>query len=935
MSQTENRKERALVEQCSQDPVFGPFYEVTSSLLQPAALSPNGLPASRAEPVLEQTSSKRHTCLDSPAGYPSSGESGPSCAPRVQVRGWSSEPTASCSHSRGLVPDPVASPVSGRSLGTGSRVSCSKRRVVLVRQSFAADSSPAELGMNFQEMTSQSFCEPPGWTDGSDRTLSPAYLSLGSDEGSATEVYYSAPEEEEEEEEGAQQPGGGLTAGTLRGGADTAEGGGSEGQLLLQGSSGFILGSTPQIEVREESGCVQEGGRSGEGGREELPVPPVLQVNEPKECDSEPPSSDPEEGNRAADLETGALWRGVQSLQGNLLDPDVRRTQEPEEQLPVQAGEEEERAFLVSAAAGRIPDAAAEGAGTMTQSRHSNAATQQQESDEPSAARPHGPPALDPGHRRLSFQPPAAEPEPDHMMSSGLSSLSTKLTLKNPSAPREEEPKPRFHKVSLVTTETTCRSSSPDPEPEYRWKNRFQGVTPFRSSRTSLPDSSSPLPEDEPDSHLSPSSSVYLSPLGAEESGRGLLEEEEGPGAGGGEERLKGETEWRMSEQELQQLPASSCSPEDEDSSFSGVFTATLVDLVSDSAPPLTPPSSPDVDSPLNDMDSLVDTLKSMGPSQRPRGPGLRAAPPVLVSSLPPIKEDAVSPHLPDPTPSPLRTEEPQNPQYTLPAELGLKRNVARDSRPPLELMKKNQEQNSSLPNGSGAPPSPTTSSRLDSSVLFGAYRSTSSDQKLENGNVHRPLFRTSSLPETGSPAVRSRDPGDTGPSGNPSGSRLERLSFLVNSSGSLNGAGDSGSSRISRGPSLNLGSPTTTSPTRLLSPTTSIDLHRPLAISEPLPFSQGPGVLQRSLSYEGPSQTPPFNGLQGGAPLGSIQGGPQFNGVHNGPRFNSLLAGPQIQQDEPDCSLMSKYRAFPDAYLTKEKEHGKLNPRPGKVRFI
>ncbi|XP_038124568.1 uncharacterized protein LOC119772287 [Cyprinodon tularosa] len=203
----------------SQDPVFGPFYEVTSFLLQPAALSPNGLPASQAEPVLEQNSSKHPTCLDSPAGYPGSGESGASCAPQVQVRGWSSEPTASCSHSRGLVPDPVASPVSGRSLGTGSRVSCSKRRVVLVRQSFAADSSPAELGMNFQEMISQSFCEPPGWTDGSDRTLSPAYLSLGSDEGSATEVYYSAPEEEEEEEEeGAQQPGGGLTAGTLRGG---------------------------------------------------------------------------------------------------------------------------------------------------------------------------------------------------------------------------------------------------------------------------------------------------------------------------------------------------------------------------------------------------------------------------------------------------------------------------------------------------------------------------------------------------------------------------------------------------------------------------------------------------------------------------------------------------------------------------------------------
>lgn len=34
----------------------------------------------------------------------------------------------------------------------------------------------------------------------------------------------------------------------------------------------------------------------------------------------------------------------------------------------------------------------------------------------------------------------------------------------------------------------------------------------------------------------------------------------------------------------------------------------------------------------------------------------------------------------------------------------------------------------------------------------------------------------------------------------------------------------------------------------------------------------------------------------------------------------------------EQDRNLMAKYRAFPDAYLTKEKEHGKLNPRPGKM---
>ncbi|MEQ2272825.1 hypothetical protein XENORESO_013983, partial [Xenotaenia resolanae] len=231
------------------------------------------------------------------------------------------------------------------------------------------------------------------------------------------------------------------------------------------------------------------------------------------------------------------------------------------------------------------------------------------------------------------------------------------------------------------------------------------------------------------------------------------------------------------------------------------------------------------------------------------------------------------------------------------------------------------------LPNGNGAPQSPTTSSRLNGSILFGNYRSLSVEQKLENGNTQPPLFRTSSQPETGSSGMTVRESGEVGPFGNTTGSRLEHLSVVVNysSSGSMNGSGDSSPFRTSWPASLSLGSPTTNIPTSLLSPTGSINLHRPLTNPEPHLFSQGPGVLQRSLSCEGLSQTSQLNSVQGSPQFSSLQGEPQFSSLPTPSQFQS-------QQDEPDFSLMSKYRAFPDAYLTKEKEHGKLNPRPGKM---
>ncbi|XP_014914100.1 uncharacterized protein crybg2 isoform X1 [Poecilia latipinna] len=931
------------------DSVFGTLYKSLSPRFF-LVRSPDRVP----EPEPPGVQTLPLVSPDPGAGFSGSAETKPSRVIRVRT----------ASHSGGLVP---ASPVTAASPGTDSRVSGSERRLVPVGRQIAADCLPPDHGMNVQD-----FSEPPE----PDRALSPAYLSVGSDDGA--ELYFSAPEETPESGEEADLRDGWGEVETPRG----------------QRSEAKAETASAQVRVWEE------------------PAPPVPQVNRLQECGSAPPAvGAPVEGNQAAETEDPA--QKAPNLPGPVLVSDPRRTEETREELRVRPrGEEEEeegeeRTFT-------RPDSAAgrpEGAGTRTRRFNGATTTQRQVPDLTSALDARRPPG-DPHPARAaadldrSCQPTEPEPEPDDRMSSGYSSLSTTLTLKNPSPPREEEPKPRFHKVSLVTMETSSMPEPDDPEPEYKWKNRFQGVTQFKSSRSPLPE------DDEPSSHFGSSdSSVYLSPAGGGEWRRSLLEGEESAAPAGKEdERLKGETEWRKPRWELEPLSASSCSTEDNDSFFTGVFKATLVDLTPD--PPTSPdsPTSPNVDSPVNDMDSLVDTLRSMGPSQRPRSTGVRATPPPLVSTLSPIREDTGSTVISTLSPiredtgstvistlspiredtgspvistlspiredtgspvistlspiredtgstvistlspiredtgspfvrsTPQRTVEPQNQLYTLPLDLGLKRNISRDARSPMELMK-SQELTSSLHNGNGTPSSPTTGSRLDNSVLFGSYRSSNSDLKLENGTAHRPLF--SSLPDTGTLGMRLWETGEAGPVGDVAGSRLERLSFLVNSSSSLNG--DAGPARISRSSSLILGSPTSNSPTHLLSPTGSIDPHRAPTISEPHLFSQGPRGLQRSLSYEGLSQASLFSSLSGGPQFSSLSGGPQFSSLSGGPQLSSVQAGSQFnsvhrgsqlqnQRDEPDSNLMSKYRAFPDAYLTKEKEHGKLNPRPGKI---
>lgn len=372
------------------------------------------------------------------------------------------------------------------------------------------------------------------------------------------------------------------------------------------------------------------------------------------------------------------------------------------------------------------------------------------------------------------------------------------------------------------------------------------------------------------------------------------------------------------------------------------MFKATLVDLVPESPAPRH--EAGDDDSPSQfDMDNLVDTLKNMGPSMRMRSLSARGAQPsLLTSSLPPIVEDAPG-SLALLNNNKSEVDGLNGSIYSLPPDLGLKKSSFRDMRSPLELMKLSQQQDQQVgsrplrasatnsivmrtSSDSSSPedlPSPvllngSTGSRLDNSLIFSSLRSSSVDQTSENGiKSHRTLFRASSLPDIGFSNDRMSLPPKDGVEVDGVASRLERFSFLLNptsssSSGSLTG-GEDYASRISRAPlpPLSIGSPGAgNSPTSMLSPTGSLELNR--TFTPTLVDSSPTRLLQRSFSGD--------SGV-------SLQQGPLvFNSVHN---FQNHF---QNQEPEPERNLLSKYRAFPDAYLTKEKEHGKLNPRPGKM---
>ncbi|XP_059412157.1 uncharacterized protein LOC132145285 [Carassius carassius] len=343
----------------------------------------------------------------------------------------------------------------------------------------------------------------------------------------------------------------------------------------------------------------------------------------------------------------------------------------------------------------------------------------------------------------------------------------------------------------------------------------------------------------------------------------------------------------------------------------SDVFQATRVELIpSPTDPEPEPLSSPS----FSEMDNLVDTLKSM---ERPVRQRVQRTPSnTPFSSLPPIDEDSpISP----PTPLSPRTPispftEPKllNGVSSLPLDIGFNWSTPKDMRSPLTMMKEQQlgetqNRGLSLPlrasalssivmrrgslNDLSPEESPTKglsnggSSRLENSFFF---------QPTENGKAsNRSIFRAASLPEI-SPS-HERISSATNGSDTLLGSRFERFSYLTSPSNSLSGIAET--SRISMAPSVQHNSQDTSS----FDHKSTMELYRSLP-SETLLKNSQPLGLQRSSSLDG------------------------------GFLINDTKSFQVDKKPEPEQNLLLKYRAFPDAYLTKEKEHGKLNPRPGKM---
>ncbi|XP_067268467.1 fap1 adhesin [Chanodichthys erythropterus] len=528
------------------------------------------------------------------------------------------------------------------------------------------------------------------------------------------------------------------------------------------------------------------------------------------------------------------------------------------------------------------------------------------------------------------------EPESDSDMSSGVAVLSTKLN--RPSSAREDAMV--VHKVSLVSSDkqgSFGNHESPldsmrrrdEAELERKWKS-LHSNSEEQQSGSEYTDGTYLR-----SSQLSPSyeKGVYTSHFhSAETQPTAFSSETDGS---------LGNTNWKVVESEVHRSSESYTSgrgrvelslPEagegeirktvfdsqaqfdsrlmivEADDYSSDVFQATRVDLI-----PSPTGFEPDALSPssFSEMDNLVDTLKSM---ERPVRQRLQRTPSnTPFSSLPPIDEDApISPLTPLSPLTPISpVTEPRsalNGVSSLPLDIGFNWSSPKDMRSPLTMMKEQQfggeTQNRGLslplrasalnsivmrkgsltdlsspedtsPNGPGQ-------SRLENSFFF---------QPTENGKASsRSIFRAASLPEIG-PSHERMSSSAMG-SDTLLGSRFERFSYLTSPSNSLSGIAET--SRISVAP-----------PAQHNSQETSIFNHK--STSE----------LYRSL----PSETLLMNSQS--LPRSSSLDG----GLLNDPK------GFQMNQtQEPERNLQLKYRAFPDAYLTKEKEHGKLNPRPGKM---
>ncbi|XP_034762219.2 uncharacterized protein LOC117413488 [Acipenser ruthenus] len=331
------------------------------------------------------------------------------------------------------------------------------------------------------------------------------------------------------------------------------------------------------------------------------------------------------------------------------------------------------------------------------------------------------------------------------------------------------------------------------------------------------------------------------------------------------------------------------------DSEANDIYRAVRVEFI--------PSSEPEERDTSTAMDNLVDTLRGMEPPHNLRlNRGPRPARPVSLpsfSSLPAIDENLPSPDV-TPIPSSRSIEfQPHSPVPPAPgqppklqSDFGFRWTPTKDMLSPLEMMKKQLEQDSvdkpKLPsllqrsssetsnvykntqlNGSTlsgsllsdrldsklTPTEDKLYSRLNSSLLFSSIKAQEvRDKPVENGkaiSLPDSFFRRSSMPDLPSSVERSLSQVD-----GPKTSSYERFSYLTSSADPLSGGYD---------------------PRRNSLPPPS-----------PLEFKQ-------QSSFD----------------------------VHS-------IATPAIETQRNN--VVPKYTAFPDAYRTKEKEHGKINPRPGKM---
>ncbi|XP_052389518.1 uncharacterized protein LOC127935565 [Carassius gibelio] len=542
------------------------------------------------------------------------------------------------------------------------------------------------------------------------------------------------------------------------------------------------------------------------------------------------------------------------------------------------------------------------------------------------------------------------ETAPDTDMNSGVSVLSTKLS--RPSSSREgREDTMVVRKVSLVSTDKEGNFSNHEspldsirlrdqsepsrasPELERRWKSLHSNSEEKQSSFTESSDYTFTDSTYLHSSQLSPSyTSHFHSPgthpttFSSETNGSlgnsnwKVVESEVHQRSESGRSRVElslpvaregeGEQEIRRTVFDSQAHLDSRLMIAEADDYPSDVFQATRVELIPS-------PTGPEPDTlsstSFSEMDNLVDTLKSM---ERPVRQRLQRTPSnTPFSSLPPIEEDAP---ISSPTPLSPRTPvssitEPKllNGVSSLPPDIGFHWSSPKDMRSPLTMMKEQQlgetpnyglslrasalnsivmrrgslndlsteKENSKKGHTNGS------SSRLENSFFF---------QPIENGkSSNRSIFRAASLPEI-SPS-QERISSATKGSDALLSSRIERFSYLTSPSNSLSGITET--SRMSVAPSVQQNSQDTSS----FNPKSTVELYRSLT-SETLLKNSQPLGLQRSSSLDG------------------------------GLLMNDTKNFQVNQKPEPERNVLLKYRAFPDAYLTKEKEHGKLNPRPGKM---